>query len=128
MIDQQIITDLRRVLKSSKTTELADEVSWLQKALQAEELLAHYRIVNSTKEIAELKHHLATQPISHLLPTVRKAWMPIQLLPQNSPFFYHPFTLETNASIRGIGAIYTLQPQTDSQQHPGAYASQFSTP
>lgn len=79
MIDQQMITDLRRALKSSKTTELADEVSWLQKAFQAEELLAHCRIVNSTKddEIVELKHHLATQPISHLLPTVRKAWMPI---------------------------------------------------
>ena len=54
MIDQQMITDLRRALKSSKTTELADEVSWLQKALQAEELLK--MCTNDTLEMSALQN------------------------------------------------------------------------
>ena len=43
------------------------------------------------------------------------------------PSFRLPFTLETDASIRGIGAILS-QPQRDGQLHPVAYASRSLTP
>ena len=76
--DQQMITELRGALESSKTPELAAEVSQLQKALQAEkqrakewwrwncEHIAEQDMLISTKddEIAELKHQLATRPIT----------------------------------------------------------------
>ena len=43
------------------------------------------------------------------------------------PDFGKPFLLETDASIKGLGAILS-QKQSDSQVHPVAYASRALSP